>query len=578
MAEGDDVCLDAMSYALALFGFMLGAKAGLGAGEREALRAAVSGDVFLKVAMRLWRGAGARHVAGTDEEDAVRGVGYVVTAFVQAVAGCGEGYVEGACSGRGVIVGMGDWFITFWLVRMSAIGVGADERARLVTVVWACCEESPVFGRECVWDDLAVVTAVARSARVMAEEAVSALDLGDEDAEDEEDGSGPVGANCEANDGTEASLEVSGKSAGIGREARLLIATRAASCAFAHVRFFLWSLRNSDSTSAGRLRRRRFLRRYCLRSWFMDALDHCADLSYALAGFEIALGPGCSKYIQAPCLRSSLSFIVWKVAEWLSTDSVTWKTNPGGTVLDRRTIWRRLRQPAAILCDATAAPLQALCALSLIDIAASGRDGSKSSLTVSSVEKRYVFCEWCFASGSEGCVDLKACGGCGETWYCGSDHMRLHWKSGHKRACLGSAKATAHGAHRLIGKALTCDASTGSEAISPVRRSVELALLGKYGDQLAIQGLALSVDSEAKTGKALHFGQLLSMVQNFDVNTGLLDTCRKSGFAFIPVILLGGEHSPRPQGISIRRLGEVGGVGCAQRGCESHDNVCTALN
>ena len=127
MAAGDGVCLDEMSYALALFGFILGAKVGIFQGKREALRLAVSGGAFLKVAMRLWRGAGARHVAGTDEEDAVRGVWYVVTAFVQAVSGCGDGYVEGVCSDRGVIIGIVDWFVTFWLVRMATIGVGADE-------------------------------------------------------------------------------------------------------------------------------------------------------------------------------------------------------------------------------------------------------------------------------------------------------------------------------------------------------------------------------------------------------------------------------------------------------------------
>lgn len=618
MAEVGDVCEDSMSCALALFSFLLGRHSGLSDAEREGLRlGAVGSPPWLKVAMRLWLDeAAAAHVAGRDEGDAEHGLGFLVTAFLQHVAGCAEeeegGVVHGACAGRAaLVVELGPWFLSFFLARLSAGSVCEDERARLVTVLWACCAEYPSFAKEHVWDDLALITAVAASAACLSKNALvpvvapaapdgptvaAAADAaGDATAVC----SGKVPAAVPSHDaGEQQVLEECSEEeeAEALRAARLLFATRAAGGVFSHFRLFQLALRDDDQggpdAAAGSLRRQRFLRRYGLRMWFWDALRHAATLSYSLAGYEIALGAGCSKFIAAPCLRSSLSFVVWKVAEWLATDEVKWKTNPGGTVLTRREIWERLFPASSILCDATAVPLQAQCALNLAKLMLEeGRDTHQHHQSLGAADDdrlpRGAFCEWCFVPGCGKSVELKSCGGCGRTRYCGTDHMRFHWKSGHKLACAGGK---ADESSLLIGKAVyfdPTDADNGggggcaADDLAQCGGLVAQALLQVHGAKLAKQGLALRFGPAAsKRGDAVHFGQLLSQATNISLVTAVLQTCRQGGNEFVPVAEHhSGEGAASPRLICLHRCGdsEDWTTACARLGCYGHDSSCMAL-
>jgi MYND finger len=573
--EGD-VCEDAMSYALTLLSFMLGEDGRLEPCVRAMLREEAARPAWLKASMRLWRDAEVvAHVPGVDAPDFERGLGFVVTVFLGQVVAPVNGRAGGdGTFGRAALVGMGAWSVSFLSMRLYAAHVTEDERTRLVDVLWACCVHDAEFAREFIFEDAATVRAIANSASAVGAEeemeagACSALS---DDADE---------MGCGSADGSDDGKTVEGSA--VDPE-MLLCASRTAACVFAHARLMQHALRDGERAP---LRRRRFLRRHAPRAWFWDAMRHCADLCYSFAGYEVALGDRCADFIQAPCARSALSLTVWRAAEWLATDTVTWRAADGGAVLSRGQILERVASVSNVLCQASAEPLVAQSALNLAMTLLKRQSGAATPVAALSPNALNV-CEWCLSSDTRDSPHLQACGGCGLTFYCDQDHMRLHWRRFHRRSCAGK------GGDAFAGSAFVVDAGgvlqrrVGGEQLDAAltHEGVE-SVMRACGPMVERLGKALRMVEGRPAGHAaVHVvprGCVVREVSSLlrsgragaeDVVAAMIMTCRQNNGSSVLGCWPGVDRGRRHLGL-FRATSR-----CTREcsGCAGHDSVCSTI-
>jgi hypothetical protein len=577
-ARQGDVCEDTMSYALTLMSFLLGEEARLSADARSALRTATADKVWLKSVMRLWNESDLKgHLPGADSPDYERGLGSLVAVYLQHVVGLGApGLSEDATAGTLAIASLGIWAVSFISMRLYDEHVTEAERIRLMDVLYACCLWDAEFSAQ-VFDDYATVQALCYSASHITGE-VYEIDGISEVVEEEEDGSPHDYAMAERVCDTEGRAEQgSTRKHGAGDDANvseapdptmLLAATRTAAGLFAHLRLLNHGLRGGDGEEE---RRRRFFRRCGPRAWLWSALRHCAELSHGLAGYQVVFGDECCRFLASPCAFSALSSIVWASAVWLSTDPIQWRVPGGsGSILSRSAVLEQSVSVADLLCQTTEAPLLAMCSTALAGMIRT-REASGAAAAVGKAPKSGNVCEYCLTRETEhAATTMKACSGCGASFYCNADHLRAHWVLSHKRACKGRLASSLSHAGVALSPDNTLHVSRPpppptTAPTTPANISYLWPAARTYGAAVAPLGGALVVDAASGISRYSPRGRLLASLPRAGTAGALAAVLRGDGGSF--ALAAGGAAA------AVFRVAG-GGWECSRVGCAGHDVAC----
>jgi hypothetical protein len=393
-ASMNDICGDALSYTLTILSFLLG-DSGCQDSEALAYLQTLATPTWLKLVMRTWKDSAlVGHVPGEEAPNFGRGLGYLVTLYVESVSKFPiDGYIEmndGDESGDGVrtLVGLGQWLVAFVCMRVYSAHITEDERARLTGILWRCVQSNPEFGSKHVFSDPRVVQALCDSA-VKITSQMSCPDLRVRTLGDIE-------------------LRVLSTSGyGLFSVARLLQAGLSG------------SLKDADT----------MLRSAVPHRWFFDAIFHFVEVCKMLMTFDPVLCANI-RFLRIPCSLSCTASILWVTCEWLAVSNFQ-RTELVPDSLARSEVLARLRTLATTLCGISESPIQAQCAKNLAD-----RLISTSPLTTrpSDVSLGQV-CEWCFDVDAPGQGRMRACGRCEQVYFCDQEHLRHQWKKSHKREC-----------------------------------------------------------------------------------------------------------------------------------------------
>jgi MYND finger len=560
-ASSNDICGDAMSYALTLLSFLLG-KAGCQ--ERDDLQCvrSVASLEWLKVVMRIWKDPDlVGHVPGEEAPNFCRGLGYLVTLYLERVVHCPiDGTMEAneLRSGVDSLIGLGQWFTAFVCMRLYAADVSEDERARLAGIIWKIAHCNLEFGAKHVFSDSHVMQAVCHSACKITCPVVS-CDIELRSFDDD--------------------------------ELQMLVTT--GSGLFMHARLLheaIWSYSKLGDT---------VIRCGIHAQWFWSAMLHCADVCQAIVKFNRCLVPRIL-FLEAPCSMSFLASVVWRACEWIAMRAYE-QLSAMPNALDLPDVLALVRTVATTISKTSANPLQAQCARYLADMLIAGKPMSTGLLSKECQIGQV--CEWCFDFDTHAESRLRACSRCEQVYFCDSEHLTLQWKQSHKRECMFLQREKEEALTGLVGCAALRIEHDGklydvarNESVGDicVREGVDV-ILRRYGTFVASLGGSLRIVRRSSMVMDVFYmprGQFVRAQLKACSKEGpgreiilraMLSTMRESigHYVLAEVFSLptpGQEQNLCEKSVMLfrTRYDQIpeAGSNCAARGCRSHDGSC----